>query len=257
VDRLKLRPTSRFIKNTVSAAGQAILLLGVRKAESAARAQRILRYSEKSQGARLSPHNDVSGCSIFRPMEELGTDDVWRYLRDTPAPWGESHEPLIALYEKANGPDWPFVLNENGAPSATSVLARFGCWTCTVVDRDRSLASLNGAGHAELAPLLRFRDRLKEVSNSPDHRSMVRRNGRRGLGPLTFSARQMLLGELCAVQNEVDFQLISRNELIFIKEQWTVDQLSALPPVPCTGDDHARTGHCGLGWTCAECVCRH
>ena len=61
-----------------------------------------------------------------------------------------------------------------------------------MVEKDSSIESLIAAGHEDLLPLADFRNRLKAVSENPDCRSKVRRNGQPGLGPLTFDARRML-----------------------------------------------------------------
>lgn len=45
-DRLKIKPSNDFIKSVVSEFGEAILLLGTRKAESAHRAQNMERYEK-------------------------------------------------------------------------------------------------------------------------------------------------------------------------------------------------------------------
>ncbi|MBI5383169.1 MAG: phosphoadenosine phosphosulfate reductase family protein, partial [Verrucomicrobia bacterium] len=63
-DRMKIRPTSRFIRELVTRNGEAILLLGVRRSESAARAANIAKHQAKAEG-RLSPHADHKGCWIF------------------------------------------------------------------------------------------------------------------------------------------------------------------------------------------------
>ncbi|HNY27531.1 MAG TPA: phosphoadenosine phosphosulfate reductase family protein, partial [Candidatus Sumerlaeota bacterium] len=76
VDRLKIRPTTKFLRDTVHEGGEAILLLGVRKSESIARARRIEKYSKESDYARLVPHHDIQGCSIFRPIMDLTTEQV-------------------------------------------------------------------------------------------------------------------------------------------------------------------------------------
>ena len=68
-----------------------------------------------------------------------------------------------------------------------------------------------------------FRNRLKAISENPDYRSKVRRNGEPGLGPLTFEAREMLLNELLALQEETGQELISELEVRLIREQWATD----------------------------------
>jgi DNA sulfur modification protein DndC len=255
VDRLKIKPTSKFIRDTVSASGEAILLLGVRKAESAARARRIEKYSNEGNNARLVPHNDVSACSIFRPIMDLLTEEVWAFLDDNPPPWGGTHGALKELYEHANGGDWPFVVDETGAPTSSPILARFGCWTCTVVDRDRSLEALQKSGHGQVAPLVQFRDRLKEVSGLTQYRCKIRRTGQPGLGPLTLEARQMLLDELLDLQESVGIPLIAKHDGMLVQEQWARDEFThSMRLVEGKLGDHA---HCPHGWTCAECTCRH
>ena len=53
-DRMKILPTSRYIKSQVDQAGEVILLLGVRRSESATRSATVGRYDN---GERLNKHN--------------------------------------------------------------------------------------------------------------------------------------------------------------------------------------------------------
>jgi DNA sulfur modification protein DndC len=87
-DRMKILPTSRYIKSQADTAGQVILLLGVRRTESATRAASVGRYDN---GERLNKHNDLQGCMVFRPIVELDTEDVWEFLALNEPPWGGSH----------------------------------------------------------------------------------------------------------------------------------------------------------------------
>ncbi len=226
-DRMKIRPTTKFIHDQVCAAGEVVLLLGVRSAESQARARRIAAYDEQSAGERLSPHNDVKGCLIFRPIVDLTNDEVWVLLLSLRPPWGGTHRELMALYRNAGGGECPFVLDEAASASCGSTSARFGCWTCTVVEKDNSLDGLIDAGFEHLEPLGAFRRRLREVSETPAYRSKTRRDGRPGLGPLTFEARQLLLDELLAVQQDVRLPLISEHEVRLIRDWWHRDEATA------------------------------
>jgi DNA sulfur modification protein DndC len=222
-DRMKIRPTSRFIRDQVSHYGEAVLLLGVRRAESAARAANIAKHSARAEG-RLTPHGDHKGCWIFTPIKELTTDEVWIALLKSRPPWGGSYKELIQLYKDAAGGECPFVLSKTDAPSCGTSSARFGCWTCTVVEKDNAIQSLIASGHEHLEPLALFRNRLKQMSEAPQFRSKIRRNGQPGLGPLTYDARKMLLQELLATQDQVGMQLISEVEVRLIREQWLQDQ---------------------------------
>jgi DNA sulfur modification protein DndC len=67
-DRMKILPTSRYIREQVASSGEAILLLGVRRDESATRAAAVSRYDN---GRRLHRHNDLLACMVFRPIVEL------------------------------------------------------------------------------------------------------------------------------------------------------------------------------------------
>ncbi len=226
-DRMKIRPTSRLIRSLVDANGEAILLLGVRRAESATRANAISRHEDADKG-RLSPHSDHKGVSIFSPIKDLTNEDVWLTLLNSRPPWGGSYRELVTLYKNAAGGECPFVMTVGDAPSCGSSSARFGCWTCTVVEKDNSLAALIEAGHDHLEPLADFRDRLKQVSQSPQYRKTIRRNGQHGMGPLTPEARRMLLDELLALRAEADFPLISDHEVRLIREQWEKDKTQDL-----------------------------
>lgn len=222
-DRMKIRPTSKFIRDQVTHSGRALLLLGVRRAESSARSIRMAKYHAKPD-TRLSEHNDHPGCFIFAPIRDLTTEEVWASLIASRPPWGGSYRDLVALYREAGGSECPFVLSRDDAPGCGTSSARFGCWTCTVVDKDRSLESLIAGEHQHLEPLVEFRRRMKEVSEDPDRRSKIRRNGQPGLGPLTMETRRELLDELLAVQDATGLELISDLEQRLIFEQWSQDK---------------------------------
>jgi DNA sulfur modification protein DndC len=105
-DRMKIRPTSRVIREIVDKNGEAILLLGVRRAESAARATAIIRHESADKG-RLSPHSDHKGVSVFSPIKEMANDDVWTTLLSSRPPWGGSYRELVTLYKNAAGGECP------------------------------------------------------------------------------------------------------------------------------------------------------
>ncbi|MFN3448053.1 MAG: DNA phosphorothioation system sulfurtransferase DndC [Roseococcus sp.] len=227
-DRMKIQPTSRYIREQVSAAGQVILLLGVRRSESATRAGSVARYDN---GERLNRHNDLQGCLVFRPIVELSTEDVWEFLGARRPPWGGSHRPLIQLYRDAGGGECPVVTQKSDAPSCSTRSSRFGCWTCTVVEKDRSLEGFVDSGFAQFGPLIRFRDELAAMRNDPRRRMARRRNGRITVteggvfvpGPFTLETRAELLDRLLALQAEVGLPLIDEEEIARIKAIWAED----------------------------------
>jgi DNA sulfur modification protein DndC len=236
-DRMKIAPTSAYIRNQTAATGRTILLLGVRAAESAQRAVSVHRY--KNGGARLNPHNSLEGCLIFKPIVELETDEVWQVLLQSDPPWGGSHRDLVTIYRNAAGGECPLVTEKDEAPSCGTKSSRFGCWTCTVVEKDRSAEAFVDAGDVSLEPLLDLRDWLKALRDDNTKRSPTRRNGRLNFvgdgrlipGPFTLEARREILTKLLATQHEVGFELIQPAEIEAIHRHWVDDAM-----LPTIGD---------------------
>lgn len=230
-DRMKILPTSRYIKSQADSAGQVILLLGVRRSESATRAASVGRYDN---GERLNKHNDLQGCLVFRPIVELDTDDVWEFLALNEPPWGGSHLKLIGLYREASGGECPVVTSKEDAPSCGTTSSRFGCWTCTVVEKDRSLEGFVESGYAEFTPLLDFRDWLASIRNDKARRQARRRDGRITItdggtfipGPFTFQTRAEILAKLRALEAETGQVLISEEEVGLIHDIWADEHAS-------------------------------
>ncbi|MEI6746913.1 MAG: phosphoadenosine phosphosulfate reductase family protein, partial [Methylococcaceae bacterium] len=114
-DRLKIQPSTRYILNSVSQSGAAIILLGVRLDESQSRRTNI----EKRQNivdSNLTPHNTLTGAFVYRPIVDLTTDEVWDILASQNPPWGGTHRGLIQLYRDAEGGECPVVLSKEDAP---------------------------------------------------------------------------------------------------------------------------------------------
>lgn len=229
-DRLKIQPTSTYIKDNVSKHGAAVVVLGVRRTESIRRMRTVDKY-ENDRGSNLNPHSSITGAYIFRPIVDLTTDDVWEILGSFPAPWGGTHTKLFQLYRDAEGGECPVVLSKDEAPGCGTKNSRFGCWTCTVVEKDKSLQGFVDSGQHAYKPLIAFRDWLVSIRNDKTKRSAIRRNGRLTFdvsgkhipGPFTIQARQEILDRLLAVQAEFGAQLITDDELDLIHKYWAMD----------------------------------
>ncbi len=227
-DRMKIQPTSKYVRQQASISGEVILLLGVRRSESTARANTAARYDN---GSRLNRHNKLGGCLVFRPILELDTDDVWEFLAENKPPWGGSHNRLLRLYRDAGGGECPVVTSTADAPSCGTNSSRFGCWTCTVVDKDKSLAGFVDAGFEQFMPLLEFRDWLVRIRDDPTRRLARRRNGRITItregvfvpGPFNMATRREILERLLALQAQSDMTLIAQSEVERIREIWVED----------------------------------
>jgi DNA sulfur modification protein DndC len=187
----------------------------------------------KKETSKLVRHSELSGAYIYRPIVDLTTDDIWEILGSTPPPWGSTHRELIDLYRGTEGGECPVVISADDAPSCGSKSSRFGCWTCTVVEKDKSLQGFVDAGATRFQPLLDYRDWLKAIRNDRELRQAVRRSGKMSFdtqgnvipGPFTIAARQQILNRLLSVQESVKLELISDEERALIYQHWS-DEIS-------------------------------
>ena len=226
-DRMKIRPTTQYIKNLVNDEGKVILLLGVRRSESAARAAMVARYDTEG---RLHRHPDLQNCLVFRPIVELNVDQVWSFLSFHEPPWGGSHLKLIGLYRNAaGGSECPVATSKEDVAACGSTNSRFGCWTCTLVEKDRSLEGFVESGYDEFAPLIKFREWLVSIRDKKERRQARRRNGQITMskngsvipGPYTLKTREEILKRLIKLQDETKRSLISEDEISHIRQIWS------------------------------------
>ena len=224
-ERLKINPTTRFIVEKVNENGEAILLLGSRSDESTNRAKSIQKY--EVHGQRLRKHL-LPNTYVYAPIKDVLTNDVWQYLMQVPPPWGENNKELVTLYRNASGGDCPLVI-DTSTPSCGN--SRFGCWVCTVVNRDKSMEGLVENGELWMEPLLEIRDLLAQSRDRVDMREQRRRDGKDKpgtMGPYKPETRALFLKKVLKVQKEIqetqgDIELISHQELVAIQHIWLRD----------------------------------
>jgi DNA sulfur modification protein DndC len=157
-ERLKIRPSNGFISDVVTMNGEAILLLGARTSESAARAKVMKRNAEYRVRDRLSPSATLAGCMIYTPVESWTNDDVWFYLMQRKNPWGYNNRDLLGMYAGASADgECPLVVDDT-TPSCGD--SRFGCWVCTLVEKDKSMTAMvqNDTEMEWMQPLLELRN---------------------------------------------------------------------------------------------------
>ncbi len=242
-ERMKIDPVSEFIKSKVSEFGEVVIILGSRSQESATRAQVMKKH--KIKGSLLSRHSDLPNAYIYPPIASWSHDDVWDCLLAAPQPWGGTNERLFQLYKGSNAGECPLVIDTN-TPSCGN--SRFGCWTCTVVSKERAIEGLISSGETWLKPLQQFRDLLQETTvpeNKKTYRNIKRRTGlvsyMRGRvdkdgqsdlkhipGPYWMRWRQEFLRRLFAIQKDLDDQgkdvtLVTKDELHKIRKEWIHD----------------------------------
>ena len=233
-DRMKIKPTSAVLQRIMMRHNRAVLLIGTRRAESTNRQRNMDKRGVKAN--KMNAHNEIAGCRVFAPLADLADNDVWTILMQLPAPWQASHKSLIALYKNAGGGECPLVLTKDDAPSCGTTSPRFGCWTCTVINKDRSLLGLINSGQSEeneLEELADFRDWLIELREDNKNRMSVRRNGTSKMredgslvyGPFTMKVRKKILKRLRELSAKIGKQLISDSEVDIIEEIWRIDEI--------------------------------
>lgn len=232
-EKMKIKPTSKFIEEKVTSDGEAIVLIGTRRDESAQRAKSIERHEIK--GHRLSKHPLNPNTYTYAPIKDLMLEEIWWIIQVIPSPWGFNNNILFNIYKDASADDYecPTMMTSTKQPSCGQ--SRFGCWVCTVVVEDKSMTALINNGIKWMLPLLDFRNRLVENRNKSEYRRDTRRNGQKAVndsghkqGNYTIEYRQQILKELLEVQkltqqHRGSIELITQQELMAIQILWYRD----------------------------------
>jgi DNA sulfur modification protein DndC len=241
-ERMKINPANRFILERVAEHGEVTLVLGVRRQESATRAQ--VMSLRQIKGTLLSRHTSLPSAFVYTPVRDWSVDDVWAYLLQIENPWGRDNRDLLALYQNSQSGECPLVVDTT-TPSCGS--SRFGCWVCTVVTKDKAMEAMVDNGEEWLEPLLELRDFLaatQDPARKKVVREHVRRNGHASTkthgssqdrlirGPYKLEFCQEILRRLLTAEEEVRrlapagqaIKLISIEELVEIRRIWRYER---------------------------------
>lgn len=234
-DRLKIKPTSNFLLEQIDEKGEAIVLLGTRYDESSTR-ERSMRKHEV-EGKRLSKHNTTANTYVYAPIKELMLEEVWYLINAIPSPWGFDNSILFQIYSDASADDYECPTVVTNKEHSSCGQSRFGCWTCTVVKKDKSMSALIENGQNWMSPLLDFRNSLQDERNLHEHRMPKRKGGQdavsdegRNYGPYRDSYRAKKLRQLLEIQKDIQkdkphVNLITNQELIAIQVIWSREMI--------------------------------
>ena len=239
-ERMKINPSNSFIRQVVHESGEAILALGTRKAESSKRASTMAKHAENKVRDRLTPNASLPNSLVYTPIEDWTNDDVWLFLMQVKNPWGHTNKSLLGMYQGASADgECPLVV-DTSTPSCGS--SRFGCWVCTLVDKDRSMEAMikNDDEKVWMMPLLEFRNELADFSKERSRRDFRRMSGRVQLfhdglirGPYKKEAREYWLRRLLEAQTAIrklgpedvrEMELVSLPELLEIRRLWLYEK---------------------------------
>jgi DNA sulfur modification protein DndC len=242
-ERMKINPVSEFIVDKVAKFGEVIVILGSRSQESSSRAQVIAKH--RITGSLLSRHTSLPNAHTYMPIENWSADEVWEYLMSAPCPWEGTNRQLFELYKGSNAGECPLVI-DTSTPSCGN--SRFGCWTCTVVTKDKAIEGLIETGETWMQPILDFRNELHHSTlpeNKNTYRNFKRRTGKVSYvkgditnddnsemkhipGPYLLSVRKDWLKRLLEIEKAIrdsgrEIELIKRDELLQIRQFWLRD----------------------------------
>lgn len=239
--RMKINPSNNFIRTVVRENGEAILLLGTRKAESQRRARNMQKQERHKARDRLTANAALPNSLVYTPIEDWTNDDVWLFLMQVKNPWGHTNKSLLGMYQGASADgECPLVV-DTSTPSCGN--SRFGCWVCTVVDKDRSMEAMikNDDEKLWMMPLLELRNELGDFSKESTRRDYRRMHGRVELfgkdpskqdlirGPYRKKWREHWLRRVLEAQQQIrelgpeefrKMELITAGELTEIRNLW-------------------------------------
>lgn len=239
-DRLKIKPVNNFIRREIAEHGEIIMVLGTRKAESSNRARSMANLEKHRVRELLSPNPTLKNEYVFSPLEDWTDDDVWVFLLQYKNQWGMGNDKLLTLYRGATSDDECPIIQDSTTPSCGN--SRFGCWVCTVVNKDKSMEAMisNNSDNVWLKELAEFRDTFADPSAEREKRGFRKMNGslqgfkgKLNHGPYLKSVREDLLRNLLRIQRNIqenapeeyrDSELITSDELKLIRRIWVLDK---------------------------------
>lgn len=211
---LRIRPVERYLSTTDSGAA---VVLGLRFGESIQR-DRSLRVGE-NESLLWQKQREGARRDLFLPVIDFDLEWIWAATQAIPYPLSIDAFALEDLYRGASE-ECPMVRSPLSPPCASG---RFGCWTCTVVRRDKSAENMIRQGRVGLQPYLDFRNWLQDFRSAEGMRWSVRRNGAPGPGPFAVRAREVIKREVELLEAVVDREILSHQEIHAIHDLWAED----------------------------------
>lgn len=192
-DRLKLKPQNEKLLEI----NPSFILIGVRLSESAKRKASIKKWSDNDDlNKKIGDHVHIKSSNTFMPIVDFTIEDVWEYLQRERLAWSSTHD-VRKLYRDATG-ECGFT-NPKGteakASQSESCGARFGCWTCPVILKDRSTEEMSKSNQW-MTPLTNYR--MMQLKVMGDYKPFKPKGQNR-------KARSHVLKQVAAVNEQIKF----------------------------------------------------
>lgn len=241
-DRMKILPQKRAILSILNENKKGfIAITGQRRDESVDREKRMKQLTVDGSFKK----HEYKDCNLYAPLEHWNSNEIWTHIYNHKLSWVDANTLGRVYAEAANDGDECrslFEGFETGSAPGCSKSARYGCWVCTLFDKDKTLNNL-GEHYDYLKVMEEFRNWLvqfrqaswddnRDVFIHGKHRMKLydRNNHRKGMripGGYNLHFRKQILIRLIETERKVISQrgkpLISDEELAYIQECWVED----------------------------------
>ncbi|MDU0154018.1 phosphoadenosine phosphosulfate reductase domain-containing protein [Bacillus cabrialesii] len=271
-ERLKIRPQNEILRKI----NPSYILIGTRLSESTKREQSIKKWSVSE---RIGEHASLPKTNTFMVIVDWTIEDVWQYLGENQIGWSSTSD-VRTLYKEATGECG--INNPKGVEAKAINMegcgARFGCWLCPVILKDRSTEELSKT-HMWMEPLSEWREiqikvfgaykpprppgqsrkeRSKRLRRQEAINEQIKlitkagynRAGKRmkdGQGTFTVEARKWLFQRLIETQNIVNrLREYEGLQPIILINQDEIELIYALWEEDESNYPHLLTNDCGL-----------
>ncbi len=199
--RLKIQPANALLD--ADGKHDNAILTGVRYGESANRDQNLklscATGGECGQDYWYFKGPDGSDRSYYAPIVKWRTCKVWDFLVFVAPALGWPTNRLFALYGNQD--------------------LRFGCWTCSLVRRDRTMEDImRRPGMEHLAELHAFRNEV--IAKCRETQNRIQRPGGRLGAAVKVEVRRELLQDLLSLQKKLKMPLVTPEEVAAIRREW-------------------------------------
>ena len=213
-----------------------VVLTGVRADESLERNQNIAKRGEVAEGI----WKNEPGALRLSPILDFSVDDCWEFIGYCNAGIIEAYSDFaqtMRIYRDAGGSSCVIVADMKATTHSKPCGTRTGCWVCTRVGEDRSMAQMiesDPAQYGHLKPLAALRDFISRTQYDWSRRTFVGRSID-AQGFITISADtyspdmlQELLRYTLSAEIQSGVPIISLTQLIAIDARWS--QYAIAPP---------------------------
>lgn len=241
-DRMKILPQKKAIISILRESGKGfIAITGQRQDEGVDRKKRMKQLTIDGSFKQ----HEYKDCNLYAPLEYWSSNDVWSHIYSHKLDWIDANTLGRVYSEASNDGDECrslFEGNETGLTPGCGKSARYGCWVCTLFNKDKTLNNLS-LHYDYLKYMEEFRNWLVQFRQAPwdnnrdvfihgKHKMKLydRDNHRKGMkipGGYNLHFRKQILIQLLETERKVIEQrktpLITDEELAYIQECWIED----------------------------------